>query len=316
MQYDRREIFVPAGRPVEIVFENVDIMPHNLIITSPGALLEVGMAAEAMAARPDAFDRQFIPDSPKVLYASRLLQSQQTDKIQFTAPKVLGDYPYVCTFPGHWRTMFGTMHVVSDLEKVFASTRETDEPPATAGRDFVQTWRMEDLDGSLNRLDADRDFTNGTHLFQALSCSKCHQMNGKGGQVGPDLTLIRDKMAVGDLDRTGLLRELVEPSKVLEKKYQTEMIKTTNGRLFSGIVAYEDARVLRLISNPLEGEETDEVPKDSIAERWQSPVSPMPEGLLNTASSDDILDLIAYVASAGGLQPTVGTEAAAAQQPR
>lgn len=316
MQYDRKEIFVPAGRPVEIVFENVDIMPHNLIITSPGALVEVGMAAEAMAARPDAFDRQFIPDSPSVLYASKMLQPQQTDKIQFTAPKVLGDYPYVCTFPGHWRTMFGTMYVVSDLEKVMASPRETDEPPATAGRDFVRTWRMEDLEGLLKRLDSDRNFTNGANLFGVLSCSNCHQMNGQGGQVGPDLARIKDKLAAGELDRSGLLRELVEPSKVLEKKYQTEVIKTRNGRLFSGMVAYEDARVVRLISNPMEGEETDEVPRDSIAERWQSPISPMPEGLLNTASSDDILDLLAYVASAGGLQPTVGTEAAAAPQPR
>ena len=307
MQYDRREIFVAAGRLVEIVFENVDIMPHNLIITSPGALQEVGLAAEAMAARPDAFDLMFIPDSPRVLYASKMLQPQQTDKIQFTAPEVLGDYPYVCTFPGHWRTMFGTMHVVTDLEEALASAREPDEPPATAGRDFVQTWRMEDLDGSLNRLDSDRDFANGTHLFQELSCSKCHQMNGKGGRIGPDLTLIRDKLAAGDLDRTGLLRELVEPSKVLEEKYRTEMIKTTNGRLFSGMVAYEDDSVVRLIPNPLEGEQTEEVPRGSIAERWQSPVSPMPEGLLNTASSEDILDLIAYVASAGGLRPTASS---------
>ncbi len=304
MQYDRREIFVAAGRLVEIVFENVDIMPHNLIITSPGALQEVGLAAEAMAARPDAFDLMFIPDSPSVLYASKMLQPQQTDKIQFTAPEVLGDYPYVCTFPGHWRTMFGTMHVVTDLEEALASAREPDEPPATAGRDFVQTWRMEDLEGSLNRLDSDRNFANGTRLFEELSCSKCHQMNGKGGNIGPDLTLIRDKLAAGDLDRTGLLRELVEPSEVVEEKYRTEIIKMTNGRLFSGIVAYQDDRVVRLISNPLQGDETDEVPRDSIAERWQSPVSPMPEGLLNTASSKDILDLIAYVASAGGLQPT------------
>ena len=175
---------------------------------------------------------------------------------------------------------------------------------------------MEDLEGLLKRLDSDRNFTNGANLFGVLSCSKCHQMNGQGGQVGPDLARIKDKLAAGELDRSGLLRELVEPSKVLEKKYQTEVIKTRNGRQFSGMVAYEDAAVVRLISNPMEGEETDEVPRDSIAERWQSPISPMPEGLLNTASSDDILDLLAYVASAGGLQPTAGAEVSAVPQPR
>ena len=314
MQYDRKEILVPAGRPVEIVFENIDIMPHNLIITSPCALFEVGLAAEAMAAHPDAFDRQFIPDSPSVLYASRMLQSQEIDKLRFTAPEMLGDYPYVCTFPGHWRTMFGTMHVVTTLDGIEESTPEP-EAALVAARDFVKAWRVEDLTSSLSRLDADRNFTNGADLFQQLSCSKCHRMNSTGGRVGPDLTGVRDKLARGDLDRTGLLRELIEPSSSMEEKYRTEVVKTRDGRLFTGVVEYEDNRVVRLISNPLESEEADEVPKHTIAERWQSAVSPMPEGLVNTATSEDILDLIAYVASAGGLQPLVETESDASPRP-
>ncbi len=304
MQYNRKEIFVAAGRPVEIVFENIDIMPHNLIITSPGALLEVGLAADAMAASPDAFDRQFIPDSPSVLFASRMLQPQEIDRIRFTAPTKLGDYPYVCTFPDHWRTMFGTMHVVTDLDEIDESSLEPDASPAVT-RDFVKSWRTEDLVGLLRRLDADRDFTNGADLFHQLSCSKCHRMNGEGGRVGPDLTLIGGKLASGELDRAGLLKELIEPSRVVEKKYRTEVIKTTEGRIFTGVLEYEDDRVVRLISNPLASEEADEVPRQAIAERRQSPVSPMPEGLVNTATSKDILDLIAYVASGGGLQPTV-----------
>ena len=36
--------------------------------------------------------------------------------MKFRAPGEVGHYPYVCTFPGHWRTMFGTMVVVDDLE--------------------------------------------------------------------------------------------------------------------------------------------------------------------------------------------------------
>ena len=72
MQYDRKEIFVEAGRPVEIVFENIDIMPHNLLITSPGSLVEVGMAAERMATRPDAFELQFVPKTRNVLYTTKL----------------------------------------------------------------------------------------------------------------------------------------------------------------------------------------------------------------------------------------------------
>ena len=48
--YDRNEFTVVAGRPVELLFDNVDIMPHNLLVAAPGALAKVGLAGEAMAA--------------------------------------------------------------------------------------------------------------------------------------------------------------------------------------------------------------------------------------------------------------------------
>ena len=304
MQYDLKEFFVAAGRPVEIVFENIDIMPHNLIITSPGSLFEVAMAAEKMATNPNAFDLQFIPDSPNVLHASKMLQPQEIDKIRFTAPKILGDYPYVCTFPGHWRTMFGTMHVVASLDGTENALTKPEITPANI-RKFVKNWRVEDMTGRLNRLDYDRDFTNGANLFQQLSCNKCHQMNGKGGSFGPDLTAIRDKLISREMDRTGLLREIIEPSRLMEEKYRTEVIKTIDGRFFTGFLAYEDDHIVRLITNVLESETVEEVVKQTIAERRQLEVSPMPEALVNTATSEDILDLLAYLASAGGLKPTL-----------
>ena len=305
MQYNRKEIFVEAGRPVEIVFENVDIMPHNLLVTAPDALVEVGMAAEEMAKRPDAFERQFVPRTRKVLFATRLLQPLEVEKLQFTAPRELGDYPYVCTFPGHWRTMFGTMHVVPDLDHISPEVLAAAEPVDVESRKFVRAWTLSDLAGSLGRLDADRNFENGSDLFTALSCSNCHQMNGEGGRTGPDLTLIRDKLAEGKLDRLALLKEVVQPSILMEEKYQVQVITTKKGVLHSGVVTYEDEHVLRLVANPLESEEPEEIPKDSIRERRESTVSIMPESLLNTASLQDVLDLIAYVATAGGLQPTV-----------
>ncbi len=305
MQYDRKEIFVEAGRPVEIVFENVDIMPHNLLITAPGSLVEVGMAAERMATRPDAFELQFVPKTRKVLYATKLLQPRQLEKLQFTAPGKLGDYPYVCTFPGHWRTMVGTMHVVDDLEKIPPDVLAAAEPGEINSREFVKAWKLSDLVGSLGRLDADRNFENGGHLFAALSCNKCHQMNGAGGQTGPDLTLVSGKLASGELDRLALLKEIVEPSAVIDEKHRVQVITTNQGVILSGVVTYEDEHVVRLVSNPLESEKPEEIAKDSVKERWESTISVMPEGLLSTASSQDILDLIAYVATGGGLKPTL-----------
>jgi len=47
-----------------------------------------------------------------VLYYTGLLEPETSETIYFTAPEQPGTYTYVCTFPGHWRTMQGTLRVV------------------------------------------------------------------------------------------------------------------------------------------------------------------------------------------------------------
>jgi glucose/arabinose dehydrogenase/azurin len=113
MRFDLESFTVEAGQEVELVLENPDYMPHNVLIVTPGAREAVGRAADAMAALPDGFEREFVPDMPEVLFASRLINTGETDTLRFRAPSEPGDYPFVCTFPGHWITMFGTMHVVA-----------------------------------------------------------------------------------------------------------------------------------------------------------------------------------------------------------
>jgi azurin len=55
---------------------------------------------------------QYVPAMAEVLFHTRLLNPQETVKLQFIAPAQAGDYPYVCTFPGHWSIMNGVMKVV------------------------------------------------------------------------------------------------------------------------------------------------------------------------------------------------------------
>ncbi|MDA1275764.1 MAG: plastocyanin/azurin family copper-binding protein [Verrucomicrobia bacterium] len=49
---------------------------------------------------------------PKFLWATKLLQPGQKEKLTFTAPGLPGMRGYVCTFPGHWLTMRGTLEVI------------------------------------------------------------------------------------------------------------------------------------------------------------------------------------------------------------
>ncbi|WP_079716363.1 PVC-type heme-binding CxxCH protein [Parapedobacter luteus] len=112
MQYDKKLITVPAGKRITLVFENPDGMQHNLLIIRPGTLDIVGKAADDMLRSSEAFDRQYVPAIPEVLHHTPLVNPGESFTLEFTAPREPGDYPYVCTFPGHWRGMNGIMRVI------------------------------------------------------------------------------------------------------------------------------------------------------------------------------------------------------------
>jgi azurin len=111
MKYDLKTFEVVAGKPVVIEFENPDFMQHNLVIIKPGTLQTLGKAADKIAADPKGAEMQYVPAIPEVLFATKLVNPEQTVKLQFIAPAQPGDYPFVCTFPGHWSFMNGVMKV-------------------------------------------------------------------------------------------------------------------------------------------------------------------------------------------------------------
>lgn len=297
MIYDRPKIYVEAGKPVVIVLENADIMPHNLLVGAPGSLTEIGLAAEDIATRPDAIAKNFIPDSKKVLYATRMVQPRETARLQFTAPTETGEYPYLCTFPGHWRIMRGVMHVVPRLAEI--SPEELNPPidVVAESRAFVRKWAVEDLAADLKHLNHARSFENGKEMFTAATCVKCHKLAGQGGAVGPDLGELAKKLAEKKHTHESILREMIEPSKVIDPKFRVFTLQTEEGEVLSGLILSEDAKTLRIVA----GADTPprDVPVSEIEERVESKLSMMPEGLLVTLQKDDILDLMAYIISGG-----------------
>ena len=111
MAFDKKALTVPAGRAVTLVFENPDLMPHNVVIVKPGTAEKVGEAADAMASLKDGFEKHFVPSTPDVLFATPLVNSGKTFRLEFRAPTQPGEYPFICSFPGHWRVMQGIMTV-------------------------------------------------------------------------------------------------------------------------------------------------------------------------------------------------------------
>ena len=112
LQYDKVRFHVKPGGKVRITLKNEDDMSHNLVVTQPGARLEIVDAAMKLGSEGSKVD--FIPKSSKVLSCIPLLTPGQTESITFTAPKVIGVYPYVCTYPGHGYVMFGAMYVSNE----------------------------------------------------------------------------------------------------------------------------------------------------------------------------------------------------------
>ena len=111
MKYDTKVITVKAGMPVVLTLENPDIMQHNLVICKPGSTEKVGKAADALARDPKGLEKNYVPQLPDVLAATKLVNPGESFTLEFTAPTKPGDYPFVCTFPGHWSIMQGIMRV-------------------------------------------------------------------------------------------------------------------------------------------------------------------------------------------------------------
>jgi len=106
-----REFRLKAGSKVRISFQNPDLQIHNLVIVRPGAEEEVGQLADQMAQDPDAMKKAFVPDSDKVIWATPLVNGKGQVEREFIAPEQPGRYPFLCTFPGHWRVMKGMLVV-------------------------------------------------------------------------------------------------------------------------------------------------------------------------------------------------------------
>jgi putative heme-binding domain-containing protein len=297
MVYDQDRLVVEAGKRAEIVFENNDIMPHNFVITQPGALEEIGLLAEATAQQPGALQRHFVPQSDRILVSSELLQPRDSQTIAFTAPREPGICPYVCTYPGHWRRMYGSLFVVADLDAFEADADAYLAAHGIEARDEllksvrpIQQWKLEDLAAAAAELDQGRSFATGRRMFQLATCTSCHRLAGEGNEIGPDLTKLDVKLRPSDV-----LRHMIEPSWEINKDYQTFIVELNSGHIVTGLLVGQNETEIQLMENPLVSTQPRVIQRSEIAEQTKSPKSTMPEGLLDRLTREEILDLLAYV---------------------
>ncbi|MDA1015931.1 MAG: PA14 domain-containing protein, partial [Planctomycetota bacterium] len=256
MIYNNEKIVVQAGRLIEFALSNSDNMPHNFAVLKPGTLEQVGMLAEETARATDAIARHYIPKTGSILVASHLLQPGEKQALPFTAPTQPGIYPFVCTYPGHWRRMYGALYVVEDLK---AYEKSPDEYLAAASLpmkdellkylDRNTEWKLEDLADDVATLEHGRSFEVGQQLFRIANCVGCHQLNKEGRQIGQDLNKLDPKKTPVDL-----LADILDPSKKIEEKFMSNTFVLLSGKSITGLVIKEDGTSVTVVDNPLQAD--------------------------------------------------------------
>jgi uncharacterized protein len=111
MKFDKTVLTARAGARVELTVTNADDMQHNVVLFKRGTMAEYEKELFGSMNEPNAQLRGFVPDSPNVLVATRLLNAGESVVLTFQAPGDPGEYPFVCSFPGHWVLMRGVLRV-------------------------------------------------------------------------------------------------------------------------------------------------------------------------------------------------------------
>ena len=110
LQYAQKELRVKPGSKVALTFRNLDpSMPHNVALVQPDRLTAIMDASMKLASSPKGVAQHYVPNDKGVIAMSPILQSGNSYVIYFRAPRKLGTYPFLCTFPGHWQVMQGKL---------------------------------------------------------------------------------------------------------------------------------------------------------------------------------------------------------------
>ena len=284
LQYEPKRLRVAPGSRVALTFHNTDPgMPHNVVVVQSDQLNNIGEQAMMLASNPRAIATHYVPNDPAEICFSPILNPGDQYTVYFEAPKEPGRYRFLCTYPGHWKVMQGSLYILPDDQPLPEPT------PDEITRKFVKRWQASDFAGDADKL-RNHDRTNGERVFTLAGCIKCHKVGDKGTKLGPELTDISKRFK-----GTKLLQQILEPSLEINKDFQTWVAILNDGKVATGLLTERTENQIKLLPNPLQPTEKLTLSTEQIDELMPSKMSTMPEGLLMTFSKEEILDLLAFL---------------------
>jgi len=157
-----------------------------------------------------------------------------------------------------------------------------------------KAWTLDELAALTKNGLTGRSFEKGRRAYAASRCVQCHRFSGEGGATGPDLTSVAGRFSYRDL-----LESIIEPSRVVSDQYRASIITTNQGKVHNGRILSDFDGTVTVLVDPVDASRIVELRKSDIDEMVPSPVSLMPQKLVDPLNKDEILDLLAYLMSRG-----------------
>jgi putative heme-binding domain-containing protein len=135
------------------------------------------------------------------------------------------------------------------------------------------------------------DTAHGAAVFARpeSSCTTCHRVNDQGGDVGPALSEIGDKLA-----KDAIFEAILDPSASIAFGYDAWQVTLKSDDEIEGIIVSEtDSELLIKDAKAI----ATRIKKSDIASRRKLKTSLMPVGLQQTMSTQDLVDLVGYLSS-------------------
>ena len=162
----------------------------------------------------------------------------------------------------------------------------------------IKEWQLDELSAAARTGLKARDFANGRRMFAATGCYACHRFGNQGGMTGPDLTSAGRRYSAHDL-----LDQIINPSKAINDQFSAVRVLTEDGNVHTGVVVNLGKRgqgdLMTLNTDLTDPYKQVDIDRKEIESMSVSKVSPMPTGLMNRMTKEEILDLLAYLISGG-----------------
>jgi putative heme-binding domain-containing protein len=134
------------------------------------------------------------------------------------------------------------------------------------------------------------DVERGKVAFNTTgTCTKCHQIEGVGEDIGPDLSAIGDKLA-----RQAMFESILYPSAAISHNFETSLVTTNEGVTYTGIEVNESNSEVKLKD---ENGVIRTIPLDTIEEKRKSDASLMPSDIQKLLSAQELVDIVDYLST-------------------